>query len=222
MLKELKDVNLNLVDFSSRTSANKRCYVTIYNNTKKITVKKSTLCWLLDNKNPRLSADRLERVRGPKCASGVLPIKPAATKKRKRRSSDTSTGSVSLSSPSYADSDDSETFSDLENDKSEDPEERRNFFLTEKYYSVAYKENWYIGRILEITNNSTNNGLVIKFLKYDLDKYIWPQSEDIQTVEEQYVFHGPVELKGTYPFNIDRSTKLKIEKKYKEIKRTLF
>ncbi|CAH1176648.1 unnamed protein product [Phaedon cochleariae] len=195
------------------------------NTFSEITVKKGTLCWLLDNKNPRLSTDRLERVRGPKCASEVLsrvlPKKAPATKERKRRSSGTSTGSVSLSSPSYADSDESETFSDLENDKSAGPEETGDvFFFPEKYYSVAYKENWYIGRILEITNN----GLVIKFLKYDLDKYIWPQSEDIQTVEERkdqcptctaYQSANPetkVTLEEKYNLHIDLKNRARKEK----------
>ncbi|CAG9822240.1 unnamed protein product [Phaedon cochleariae] len=83
LLREVKDIHLDLVD-NSRIS-NRKCHVLIYNDTKKITLIKRTLCWLLDDKNPRLSADRLQRVRGPKCSTEVLmPMKAIAARKRKR------------------------------------------------------------------------------------------------------------------------------------------
>lgn len=85
----------------------------------------------------------------------------------------------------------------------------------EKYYAVFYEEDWFLGRIIE-----NQNGVKIKFLKKDLDQYIWPKNEDMQVVQEKFIFYGPINLLGNSPFFLKRPDKIAILKKYKNLKKT--
>ena len=61
----------------------------------------------------------------------------------------------------------------------------------EKYYAIFCDSSWYLGRIIEIVDVNKSR---IKFLKKKFWKYKWPKHEDQQTVENKYVFFGPVDL----------------------------
>lgn len=83
----------------------------------------------------------------------------------------------------------------------------------EKYYAVYFEDQFYIGRIL-LTGEVMST---IKFLKHDLDKYIWPRTDDICDVNNQFVFFGPLIL-GNYPFKLSKEVYKKIVTKYKSLK----
>lgn len=87
----------------------------------------------------------------------------------------------------------------------------------EHYYAVFYEENWFLGRIISLEDK-----IVMKFLKQELDKFIWPdkKNEDIQKVNGKYIFYGPIELTGNDPFFLRRSDKYKIDKQFKALKKT--
>ncbi|KAF0721111.1 Uncharacterized protein FWK35_00025479, partial [Aphis craccivora] len=86
----------------------------------------------------------------------------------------------------YADSPDTESPESSQNENINN----KISIQTEKYYAIIYDSGWYIGRILEIIENSCK----IKFLKAELDKYKWPKVDDLQLVPQEYIFYGPVSL----------------------------
>lgn len=102
-----------------------------------------------------------------------------------------------------------------ENIESSDDEKNTEIIniKVEHYYAVIYDNGWYIGRVININENQ----YTIKFLK-ELDKFKWPNNDDIQIVPRKYIFYGPIELIGFSPFEIKRSEKLKIIKMYKQLK----
>ena len=65
----------------------------------------------------------------------------------------------------------------------------------EKYYVVFYNIGWFIGKVLEIEEK-----VKFKFLKKNLENYKWPKKEDIQSVDERFIFYGPIELIENGPF----------------------
>lgn len=73
-----------------------------------------------------------------------------------------------------------------------------------------------MGRVIDFWDE---NKTKIKFMKKDLDNYIWPRTEDIHTVENRFIFYGPIDLVGNYPFKIKRSDDLRIIKEYKDLKK---
>lgn len=85
----------------------------------------------------------------------------------------------------------------------------------EEFYGVFYDDTWYIGRIVEIL---PNNKFKIKFLKKELDELIWPVKDDFQVVKNEFIFHGPINILGNYPFRLKRHEKLELESKYKAFK----
>ena len=87
----------------------------------------------------------------------------------------------------------------------------------EEFYGVFYDDTWYIGRIVEILSNSK---FKIKFLKKELDEFLWPEKDDIQVVKNEFIFHGPITLVGSYPFRLKRHEKLELETKYKTLKQS--
>jgi len=87
--------------------------------------------------------------------------------------------------------------------------------LLEKYYVVFHDDNYYIGRIVDLCDNQVK----IKFLKSELNSFIWPHDEDVAFVEKKYIFYGPIELVGTGSFVLKHSDLTAIHKKYKLIKR---
>lgn len=85
----------------------------------------------------------------------------------------------------------------------------------EEFYGFFYDDTWYIGRIVEIL---PNNKFKIKFLKKELDELIWPVKDDFQVVKNEFIFHGPINILGNYPFRLKRHEKLELESKYKAFK----
>lgn len=45
------------------------------------------------------------------------------------------------------------------------------------------------------------------------------KKEDIYTVENRFIFYGPIDLVGNYPFKIKRSVVLRIIKEYMNLKK---
>lgn len=69
----------------------------------------------------------------------------------------------------------------------------------ENYYTIFYDESWYLGRIVDFWDVDKTK---IKFMKNELEKFIWPKNEDIHIIENQFIFYGPIQLQGNYPFTI--------------------
>lgn len=87
----------------------------------------------------------------------------------------------------------------------------------EKYYAVYYDASWYIGRVLSV--DESQKIFTIKFLKYDLNGYIWPRKDDIQRVQRDFIFYGPINMTGNGPFHIKYIERIKIDRLYKNIKK---
>lgn len=170
---------------------------------KVLLVRKSTLCWFFATKCGRLSTDRLLRVRG---MSGEILSKTekdlnkrSANKQKKKTQNSKSMSSIV-----------ERECEDIDEENEENEINSKNI-ETEKYYAVYYDKTFYIGRVIEVFENSAK----IKFLKSELDIYKWPKETDIQVVQNEYLFFGPVTLIGTEPFYLSRHEKILIEKKYK-------
>ena len=75
-----------------------------------------------------------------------------------------------------------------------------------------------------------NKKYKFKFLqqdpKQDLGVFKWPKNEDIASVEEKYIFYGPINLiivdRDNDIFQISRHDRVKIQKVYKELKETQY
>jgi len=187
-------------------------------NNKSTIIKKSSLCWLLEKPRDRVSSDRLRRFisnyecRMNKKSSKTSPenkIPPAytLTKKKKVTTDEDSSEDSRNEIIKYADSPDTESSESSQDDNIIS-------IQTEKYYAIIYDSGWYIGRILEITENNCK----IKFLKAELDKFKWPKVDDLQLVPQKYIFYGPISLIGCNPFDIKRSDKCNIMKLYQKLK----
>lgn len=87
-------------------------------------------------------------------------------------------------------------------------------FILEKYYAVYYEDQFYIGRVLTINGDKCT----MKFLKKNVNSYIWPKKDDICDVEISFIYFGPITLLGNHPFKINTDTKNKLEKLYKQMK----
>lgn len=88
----------------------------------------------------------------------------------------------------------------------------------EHYYAVYYDDSWYIGRVIEIIDESMSR---IKFLKEDLHHFIWPKRDDIQQVQNKYIYYGPIILQGVGPFSLTESVRARTINGFKDIKRKL-
>lgn len=88
--------------------------------------------------------------------------------------------------------------------------------LLEKYYAIYYDLNWYLGRVLDFPDEGFTK---IKFLKQGLgESYEWPKHDDIQTIQNKFIFYGPLKIIGNGPFLIDERCKRRIIVKYRSIK----
>lgn len=87
----------------------------------------------------------------------------------------------------------------------------------ESYYAVFYDLNWYIGRVIDFPDEGLCK---IKFLKKVIEGYHWPPHEDVQTVTSEFVFYGPINLKGNGPFQVSRGDISKIHEVYVKMKKT--
>jgi len=86
--------------------------------------------------------------------------------------------------PSY----DIETFNyiiELSDDSNEEDKDTQQIQLKiESYYAIRYDINWYIGRLLNIENDLCK----IKFLKSDLDTFVWPRTDEISFIKKIYIY----------------------------------
>lgn len=220
---------LNIKDFKSTTrgiakNSNKAVLKITINNKKDMLVKKSTLCWLFSDKSSRLSNDRILRVKGmtnKKTSGNEKPLKKNNKTTQKNRKNSDEVESETSESDSYEsesemeEEDFEEEKLEVNNEPENEPEDEEISITVENYYVENYYDNmWYIGRVLDIHKNVSK----VKFLKYELDSYIWPHEDDIHNVENHFIFHGPVSLLGSGPFQLKRFEKNLIEKKYKKIK----
>lgn len=213
---------LNIKDYSGEKSESDSSLLNITVNDKKMLVKKSTLCWFFADKKGKLSSDRRIRCRGMSTRSQNLGQTKNSTtsstkKKQNKKLSKKSRNHVEETSDSDSDECYSEK-SEYENESFSEEEsnvEKVISICIEKYYAALY-DTWYIGRILEIFENDTFR---IKFLKSELDMYIWPNKQDIQVIEKKYIFYGPIDLMGNGPFRLKRHDIINIEKKYKDLKK---
>lgn len=168
-------------------------------------VKKSSYCWFLDECNGKISTDRLQRfVTGNKINKRTKKYTKIQSKKKQKYPQVSS-----FSEEDQICKEAKEYFNDLRVCNTSVPE-----IILEKY-AVFYDNNYYIGRIVELCNN---NQVKIKFLKSELDSFIWPR-EDVTYVETKYIFYGPIELVGTGPFVLRHSDRDNIHKRYKLRKR---
>ncbi|XP_031357928.1 uncharacterized protein LOC116181664 isoform X2 [Photinus pyralis] len=88
--------------------------------------------------------------------------------------------------------------------------------VLESYYAVYYSESWYIGRVI---TQSEDKCYKIKFLQSQLNTFIWPKDDDVQTVDQQYIFFGPIKMIGTNNMTISEENRNAIKRKYKSIKK---
>lgn len=62
--------NIELKDYSEKTKKQINAYspfISLFNGNRNIVVRKNSLCWLMQKDCGKISSDRLERVKGPKC-----------------------------------------------------------------------------------------------------------------------------------------------------------
>jgi len=184
---------LNLRDFSG-IKENDNSVLKLKIKEKEILVKKSTLCWFFSNQKQRLSSDRLHRFKDNNIAKqdDKREIKKSKKKTGKKQLKPTkSTNFASDTSESESDKDISltsetlsETFSDFEekNVSSDDSLSKNKIMIEiESYYAIYYDNQWYIGRITKQCPDVSGT-YEVKFLQRDLDKYKWPQKDDVQTL----------------------------------------
>ncbi|CAG9814589.1 unnamed protein product [Phaedon cochleariae] len=115
-----------------------------------------------------------------------------------------------------------ESFEELTADRAADETRSspdRVVLTEEKYYAVYYDNQFYLGRILKIFNDS--NWCTVKFLQKNLEAYIWPKKDDIQDIETNFVIYGPIDLNGIGPFQLNRTTEVAIKKIYRDFRKTV-
>uniref|UniRef100_A0A1Y1K7X6 Tudor domain-containing protein n=1 Tax=Photinus pyralis TaxID=7054 RepID=A0A1Y1K7X6_PHOPY len=231
ILKNFKDLNLKEYKTANqdKKSVNKAFLNIIINEEKQMTVGKS---WLFSEKK-HLSSDTRIRVRGMSSNNvnfhrekrGIQHRqKPslqqeAATETESEIETSTETSESNIELDSTFDS--TEVLS-ISNETEDENCDSQSDICTinlemEKYYSVYYDETWYIGRIIQKKETSCT----IKFLKEELDKFMWPSADDIKIVNSEYIFYGPIALEGIGPFSIKRHDLILIKKEYKELKKKM-
>lgn len=209
---DFKLENLELKDFSKqvpqKSITENSPFIEIKVNDKIMIVKKSSYCWFLDECNGKVSTDRLRRfITGNKINKRTKNYTKMQPEKMQKY----------LQVSSFSEQDQmcnklEEGF--LENDPKVCNTSVHEVLL-EKYYAVFYDDNYYIGRVVDYCDNQ----IKIKFLKSELNSFIWPRVEDVAFVEKKYIFYGPIELVGTGPFVLKHFDLAAIRKKYKLIKR---
>jgi len=213
--------DFNLKDYSTYTGKKESQFLKVYLNSSNVkTIRKSTLCWLFSNKTGRLSSDRLLRVRGPTTdktpkKKTILPKKNKENAKKILNHNETSSEDSTEEYSSQSEFECENFSSDVDSDVGGEDKNKEKFkIIIEKYYAVYYSDQWYIGRIL--THNKKKSK--IKFLRFNLNFFEWPNPADIQLVENQFIFYGPVNIQGSNTFTISRHETLKINNKYKILK----
>jgi len=87
-----------------------------------------------------------------------------------------------------------------------------NEIKPEEYYAVAYVNNYYIGRVLEV-----NRDILLFLHKVGFDTFNWPGHDDVDQCHRSCVFFGPVSLLQNGPFKV--GSQPVIEKLFKIIKK---
>lgn len=116
-------------------------------SSKAVVIRKSSLCWLLENNKERISTDRLRRfiVNAKPSIKSVLKDNHTKTP----LSEDEPSSHVSNESNfSLHDSPDTESSDDDKNNSDKINVEKK------KYYAVMYDIGWYIGRVIETNHNT--------------------------------------------------------------------
>lgn len=193
---------LNIKDISKTNTRKLPTHlIKIFVNNREMTVKKSKLCWLFISISGRLSSDRLLRVRTDSARALIVSKKCMNSKRNVNlEQSDTSVSGSCRTDSEF----ENESFSD-KNDEETDIAKRITVNKDE-YYAVLY-DKWYIGLVIETLDENTSK---IKFLKRELDEYMWHRPEDIQILNNKYIFYGPIKLNGIGPFLLKS---LKLQKK---------
>lgn len=168
---------LNMPDASSQRKLD-RSFLKVKVGTDIKTIRKSSLCWLLNEQSNKLSSDRLIRVRGNTNVSNIGRKNPTTEEKL--------VGVI---------------------------------INVEEYYAVYYDEGWYIGRVVEVIHEKNEKKYRVKFLQERFGQFHWPKQNDIQLVEECFIFIGPIEMTGNLPLEIPAVQRNKIITKFKEMKR---
>ncbi|KAF5283137.1 hypothetical protein FQR65_LT14066 [Abscondita terminalis] len=219
---------LKLVDYSKKISnlSVVSPFVEVQmENGKKIVVKKSSLCWFLDENNGRVSTDRLRRfmvrnkgakeMRNSQRKRKVQTIKNQ-TKKKLRKTDQKKETSITSDETEAEDISLDSTDIDWCSESSKEESHSDDKILLENNYAVYYDEDWYIGRAISETIKGEYK---VKFLKSQLNYFIWPKHDDIDTIKRNFIFYGPMELIGSGPFELKRSDFLNICKQYKLTKK---
>lgn len=216
--------SLNIKDYTAKKNnsdpGSDPSLLTILVNNKTMLVKKSTLCWLFSEKKNNLSTDRLHRVRGMTRSKKDNPPAPPLSIPRllegKKRKKNTMTRYSTSDSDTSADADTSSvdvTENDAESSSEEELEEAEtNITISVEKYYAAFYDTWYLGRIVESLDDHIYK---MKFLKSELDQFVWPKKPDIQEINKKFIFYGPISLLGSGPFRLKRQEKINIEKALK-------
>lgn len=187
---------LNIKDYSKEKIVSDSSMLNITINGKNMLVKKSTLCWFFSEKKRKLSSDRRLRCKGITSKSQTssqektkksIPFvqkKKSLKKMCNKSNSDSEETSNSVGSYSEKSEFETESFSEGESNDGSKEDRIKISISNEKYYAAFY-DTWYIGRILESLENDT---FKMKFLKSELDMYIWPSKEDIQVIKKNLYF----------------------------------
>ncbi|KAK4881467.1 hypothetical protein RN001_004786 [Aquatica leii] len=145
VIDKFKNIDLDLVDFTSSTHEPISCtspYLQIKCKSKQITVKKTTLCWLLSEKRARLSSDRLRRVMGPITNKETTHNKPIIdkfkndTKQRIKRIKLNHVLSTSEESEECSDEIEFDEHSSDYHESEEETQGKKLLFMTEFHWSA--------------------------------------------------------------------------------------
>jgi len=225
---------LNIKDFSGEKLIEDKSVLSLKIKEKRMLVKKTTLCWFFSKKKHKQSSDRILRVRdmgsstikknnGKETTLKRTGLRKVENEVEKHCEKPTKPKKQESSSSSETDTESEYSIYSEYEKESSDAEEGieesvclKNI-IEENNYAVCYREDWYVGRVIKKTDQFCQ----IKFLKNELNQFVWPKFDDIQQVETKFIFYGPVQLLGNGPFDLSYRDKLAIEKKYKTTKQEL-
>lgn len=243
---DLKDYSHKNVDLSENSIFLKVILPSTFPNVKTAVIKKSSYCWMLDEGNGRVSTDRLKRFITGKRSSGSTSTVVKAKKGRrnikntikergieKKELSESSDSADESENIIYNDSDDTESFTSLEEKNTLVETKVQNMpdcgdtsgtgsvvveVEVDKCYGVLYDDGWYIGKVLKKINNEVS---LMSFLRQQADLFNWPNKKDIAKVNKEFIFYGPLNWIGDGPFSLKRVDSLNINKNYKLLKESL-
>jgi hypothetical protein len=130
-------------------------------------------------------------------------LKPKLKKKKK---DDLSSEDSDVDVSSGSSTDEMDIRDTVGSEHEEEEEKKLNIQLNE-YYAVAYdtkrdQQGWYIGRVLDFPDENLVRIKYLRCLSLADYSYDWPKKDDIDEVEENYIFAGPLRLSGAGPFTL--------------------